>query len=65
MERFYNIRFLRKRRTSLIVEPVDSCLVYAVNKQSARELAEAILRDMGKSEYMIKQYKIMIEREEE
>ena len=65
MERFYNIRFLRKRRTSLIVEPVDSCLVYAVNKQSARELAEAILRDMGKNEYMIKQYKIVIEREEE
>lgn len=64
MERFYNIRFLRKRRTSLIVEPVDSCLVYATNKQSARELAEAILRDMGKNEYMIKQYKIVIERED-
>ena len=57
MERFYNIRFLRKRRTSLVVEPVDSCLVYAANKQSARELAEAILRDMGKSEYMIKRRK--------
>ena len=62
-ERAYSINFIPHKRTSLSVPPVPPCIVYATNKDSAKELAQAIVRDITKSDYMINQYKYIINRE--
>ena len=63
MEKAFNIKFKRHRRTSLHVPPICDCVVYAKNKDSARELVQAIVRDLYNSDYMIKQYSYIIEKE--
>lgn len=60
----YNIKFKPHRRTSLIVKKIASCVVEAKNKDSAKELGEAIVRDeYNGNEYMTKQYTYIIEKE--
>ena len=64
MEKAYNIRFEPHRRTSLLLEKIPSSIVYAKNKASAKELGQAIVRDFYNGyEYMVKQYKYIIEKE--
>lgn len=63
MERAYNIRFKPHRRTSLYVRHIAPCVVYAKNKESAKELGQAIVKEITKSEYMTKQYTYVITRE--
>lgn len=63
----YNITFIAHKRTSLYLYHIPNNIVYANNKQSARELAEAIIRDFYEEkgwnnlDYLVKQYKIIIE----
>lgn len=65
----YNIKFKPHRRTSLWVERICDCVVDAKNKQSAKELGQAIVRDSyldyneEQKEYMTKQYSYIIEKE--
>ncbi len=65
MERAYNVNFKPHHRTSLFLEKISPCIVYATNKESAKELAQAIVRDMfNGSDYMTKQYSYIIEKED-
>lgn len=65
----YNIKFKPHKRTSLVVDQIPSCVVEAKNKDSAKELGQAIVRDYYefnkgyKDDYMVKQYTYIIERE--
>lgn len=62
----YNVKFEPHKRTSLWVKPIESCIVEAKNKTSAKELAIAIVRDIyNNSEYMTKQYSYIITKEME
>ena len=63
MDKAYNVTFKPHFRTSLVVPKIPNCIVYAKNKDSARELAQAIVRDLLNSDYMIKQYSYIIEKE--
>lgn len=64
MERAYNITFKKHHRTSLWLKDIPNCIVYAKNKDSAKELGQAIVRDLYKgNEYMVKQYSYIISRE--
>jgi len=64
MERAYNIKFKPHRRTSLLVKQIGDCIVYATNKESAKELGQAIVRDFyNGNEYMVKQYTYIIDKE--
>lgn len=64
MERAYNINFKPHMRTSLVIDHIADCIVYAVNKDSAKELGQAIVRDYyNGNEYMVKQYTYIISRE--
>lgn len=57
----YNIKFEPHQRASLILEHIEPNIVYAKNKESAKELAQAIVRDFyNGNEYMIKQYKYIV-----
>lgn len=61
MEKAYNINFKPHKRTSLVVKNIPACIVYAKNKESAKELAQAIVSDFyGGDQYMIKQYSYII-----
>ena len=44
MEKAYNIIFKPHRRASLVVKNISPCIVYAINKDSAKELQELYLR---------------------
>ena len=65
-EKEYNITFEAHRRTSLFLYKIPNNIVYAKNKQSAKELGEAIIRDFYEQkgsrnlDYMVKQYKLVI-----
>lgn len=64
MEKAYNIIFKPHRRASLAVKNISPCIVYAINKDSAKELGQAIVRDFyNGDEYMVKQYRYIIEKE--
>lgn len=64
-EKAYNIKFKPHHRTSLSVDRIPDCIVFATNKDSAKELGQAIVRDYyNGSDYMVKQYTYIIEREE-
>ena len=64
MEKAYSIRFTPHRRTSLLLEKIPSSIVYAKNKESAKELGQAIVRDFyNGNEYMVRQYKYVIEKD--
>lgn len=69
MERAYSIRFKPHKRTSLLVDQIPENIVYAENKDSAKELGQAIVRDYYEKkcgwtdEYMVKQYTYIITRE--
>ena len=70
MTKAYNITFKPHGRTSLLVDLIESNIVYANNKASAKELGQAIVRDHYTEknnpdpEYMVKQYSYIIERED-
>lgn len=60
----YNIKFQPHKRTSLLLEKIPSNIVYAKNKESAKELGQAIVRDFyNGNEYMVRQYKYIIDVE--
>lgn len=65
----YNIRFKPHKRTSLLLDKIDSVVVEAKNKLSAKELGCAIVRDYYNSkgyencDYMTRQYSYSIEKE--
>ena len=61
----YNVKFEPHKRTSLLVKPIESCIVEAKNKASAKELAIAIVRDIYNDDYMTKQYSYIITKEME
>lgn len=62
MEKPYNIKFQPHKRSSLLVERIPQSIVYAKNKASAKELGQAIVKDFYHGdEYMVKQYKYIIE----
>ena len=64
MERLYSIKFKPHRRSSLVVKNIESVIVSAKNKESAKELGIAIARDFyNGNEYMTKQYSYIIEKE--
>ena len=64
MKKAYSIRFTPHRRTSLLLEKIPSSIVYANNKESAKELGQAIVRDFyNGNEYMVRQYKYVIEKD--
>jgi hypothetical protein len=64
MEKLYNITFKPHRRTSLLLDKICNVVVSATNKDSAKELGQAIVRDYyNGNEYMAKQYSYIIERE--
>ena len=66
-ERAYNITFKAHKRTSLKVDKIENNIVYARNKESAKELGQAIVRDYYereygyKDDYMTKQYTYIVE----
>ena len=66
-ERAYNITFKAHKRTSLLVDKIENNIVYARNKESAKELGQAIVRDYYereygyKDDYMTKQYTYIVE----
>lgn len=66
----YNITFKPHRRTSLLVDPIPNNIVEAKNKESAKELGQAIVRDYyfekngWTDDYMTKQYTYIITKEE-
>lgn len=71
-EKPYNITFVPHKRTSLSVYPIDSTVVYATNKASAKELGYAIVRDFyeyekgysfANADSMTKEYKYIISQE--
>lgn len=65
MEKAYNIRFIPKQSTSNELDEISSTVVCAKNKESAKELGQAIVRDYYKgNEDMINNYKYIIERNE-
>ena len=70
MEKAYNITFKAHRRTSLIVDKIPDNIVFAKNKESAKELGQAIVRDYYfekygyTDDYMVKQYTYIITRED-
>jgi hypothetical protein len=65
MNRLYNITFKPHRRTSLLLANLGSVVVSAKNKESAKELGQAVVRDFyNGNEYMVKQYTYIVEREE-
>lgn len=68
-EKPYNVDFVPHKRTSLLVKPIDSTVVYASDKSSAKELAQAVVRDYYEYECgysfknadgMTKEYKYVI-----
>lgn len=64
MERLYTIKFKPHRRTSILLKNIPSVVVSAKNKESAKELGQAIIRDFyNGNEYYEKQYSYIIERE--
>lgn len=64
MTKAYNIKFQPHKRANLIIKKIPSSIVYAKNKESAKELGQAIVRDFyNGDEYMVKQYKYIIEAE--
>ena len=66
----YNITFKPHKRTSLLVDPIPNNIVEAKNKESAKELGQAIVRDYYfekhgfTDDYMTKQYTYIITKEE-
>lgn len=70
-EKGYNITFKPHNRTSILIDNIESNIVYAKNKKSAKELGEAIVINHYESkglntrdcEYMTKQYTYIIEAE--
>ena len=65
MNKLYNITFKPHNRSSLLLDKICSVVVSAKNKDSAKELGQAIVRDhYNGDEYMVKQYTYIIEREE-
>ena len=63
MEKAYSVKFKPHHRTSLVIEKIPNNIVYAKNKASAKELAQAIVRDFyNGNEYMVKQYSYIIEK---
>jgi hypothetical protein len=65
MERRYTIKFKPHRRTSVLLKNICSVVVSAKNKESAKELGQAIVRDFyNGNDYYTKQYTYIIEREE-
>ena len=65
MEKLYNIKFKPHRRSSVLVKTIGSVVVSATNKDSAKELGQAIVRDYyNGNDYMVKQYTYIIERED-
>lgn len=64
MEKAYSIIFKPHKRASLLLKKIPTSIVYAKNKTSAKELGQAIVRDFyNGDEYMVKQYKYIIEAE--
>lgn len=68
MNKDYNIKLAKHRRTSLLLASQQEIgfpvIVSARNKDSAKELAQAIVRDYyNGNDYMTKQYKYIIESE--
>lgn len=64
MNRLYSINFKPHNRTSLLLDKISSVIVSAKNKESAKELGQAIVRDYyNGNDYMVKQYSYIIERE--
>lgn len=66
MERNYNIKIVKHKRTSLLIDSPQEIgfpvMVSAKNNDSAKELAQAIVRDYyNGNDYMVKQYKYIIE----
>lgn len=60
----YNISFEPKKRTSMILEEIPNNIVFANNKSSAKELGQAIVRDIyNGDDDMVGQYKYIIEEE--
>ena len=65
MDRLYNIKFVPHRRTSLLLKNICSVVVSAKNKESAKELGQAIVSGFyNGNEYYATQYKYIIEREQ-
>lgn len=65
MKRRYTIKFKPHRRTSVLLKNISSVVVSAKNKESAKELGQAIVRDFyNGNDYYTKQYIYIIEREE-
>lgn len=65
MEKLYTIKFKPHRRTSILLKNIPSAVVSAKNKESAKELGQAIVRDFyNGNEYYEKQYSYIIEREQ-
>ena len=63
MERLYTIKFKPHRRTSILLKNISSVVVSAKNKESAKELGQAIVRDSyNGNEYYTRQYSYIIER---
>lgn len=65
----YNIKFKPHKRTSILLSKIDSVVVEANNKLSAKELGYSIVRDYydskgcGNCDYMVRQYSYIIEKE--
>lgn len=61
MLKAYNVIFKNHKRSSLLIKNIAPNIVYANNKESAKELAQAIVRDFyNGDDYMVKQYKYII-----
>lgn len=66
MDKNYNIKLQKHRRTSLFLASQQEIgfpiMVSAKNRDSAKEIAQAIVRDYyNGNDYMAKQYKYIIE----
>lgn len=66
MDKKYNIKLQKHRRTSLLLASQEEIgfpvMVSAKNKDSAKELAQAMVRDYyNGNDYITKQYKYIIE----
>lgn len=65
MEKLYTIKFKPHKRSSVLLKNICSVVVSAKNKESAKELGQAIVRGFyNGDEYYEKQYSYIIEREE-
>lgn len=66
MDKNYNIKLQKHRRTSLLLASQQEIgfpvMVSARNKDSAKEMAQSMVRDYYNGyDYMVKQYKYIIE----